>query len=371
MYKQPLKTSMGNAVSGGGLDCRLSGLVWKMPRPRSYNAEEGTSHLKLLARSPVATSAPDCKATGEDLNWQGKGRDKLAHSERKEKMWVWILPPTVLRIISLRNNSFIFEWEPEPFLDWMHGNWNNLVRDLNIIWMFTLPTKSKGSHLSTHPSMRKNLEEETGSRRNTRRSTASHTKKAGLLTTAYCSLPMQWEKQCVWQSIMNYWSVWSFMCHLPLDDGVYRENWEAGSQGSKQLLSPDGHGNVNRGGVSKSSTAPRDWDACDRCLRWGKEGQENTKSLMLRRPQQTETCLLKCVSASMLKAAMGNMNSVPLRSETIKDFPLMGWLVPLDNMNFSGTRPWFEGCIVSFQSETSQLHMFTLFEVLFTIPSSN
>lgn len=55
---------------------------------------------------------------------------------------------------------------------------------------------------------------------------------------------------------------------------------------------------------------------------------------MPRRPQQTETCLLNCVSASTLKAAMGNMNSVPLRSENIKDFPLMGWLVPLDSMNF-------------------------------------
>lgn len=55
---------------------------------------------------------------------------------------------------------------------------------------------------------------------------------------------------------------------------------------------------------------------------------------MLRRPQQKETCLLECVSASTLKTAMGDMNSVPLRSEAIKDFPLMGWLVALDYMNF-------------------------------------
>jgi len=64
-----------------------------------------------------------------------------------------------------------------------------------------------------------------------------------------------------------------FQIPPPVYDGVRRKNWEAGRQASKWLasvLSPDGHGNVNRGGVSKSSTAPRDWDAC---ARWVGEGK--------------------------------------------------------------------------------------------------
>lgn len=61
---------------------------------------------------------------------------------------------------------------------------------------------------------------------------------------------------------------------------------------------------------------------------WGEERMgKNLRSPMLRRPQQTETCLLKCVSASMLELEMGNMNSISLRNEAIKDFPLMDLLV--------------------------------------------
>lgn len=121
----------------------------------------------------------------------------------------------------------------------------------------------------------------------------------------------------------------------PSYDGVYKENWEAGCQESQQLalvLSSEGH--VKRGGVSKSSTSPRASDACTKYSMQVKEGQENTQSVMLTGPQQTEACLLKCVLARMLKPATGNTNSVPLRSEAIKDFPLMGWLVDLDYMNF-------------------------------------
>lgn len=67
---------------------------------------------------------------------------------------------------------------------------------------------------------------------------------------------------------------------------------------------------------------------------WGEERKgKNCKSPMLRRPQQTETGLLKGVSASMLEPEMGNINSVSLRNEAIKDFPLMDLLVTLDYMN--------------------------------------
>lgn len=61
---------------------------------------------------------------------------------------------------------------------------------------------------------------------------------------------------------------------------------------------------------------------------WGEDRMgKNLKSPVLRRPQQTETCFLNCVSASMLEPEMGNMNSVPLRNEAIKDFPLLDLLV--------------------------------------------
>lgn len=115
-----------------------------------------------------------------------------------------------------------------------------------------------------------------------------------------------------------------------------KETCEAGHPASKQLayvLSPDKHGNVSRGGVSKSSTVPRDWDACAWCLVWGK-GKRIQSLWCWEEPQQMETCLLECVSANMSKPATGNVNSVPLRCEAIKDFPLMGWLVALDYMNF-------------------------------------
>lgn len=63
---------MENAVSGRRLDCPASGLVWKTLCPQSYNAKEGTSHLKLPARNPVATNAPDSKTTVKTLIGEGE-----------------------------------------------------------------------------------------------------------------------------------------------------------------------------------------------------------------------------------------------------------------------------------------------------------
>lgn len=110
---------------------------------------------------------------------------------------------------------------------------------------------------------------------------------------------------------------------------------------------------------------------CLRLMFGMREGQENTKSLMLRRTPtdgnlSSWVCLSKYVEANNGKREFCTSQTWSYKRLSSYGLACGSWLYEL-----SGTRPWFEGCIVSFQSETSQLHTFPLFEVLFTIPLSN
>lgn len=149
---------------------------------------------------------------------------------------------------------------------------------------------------------------------------------------------------------------------------VYQENWEAGCQESKRLasaLSPDGHGNGNKE-VPKSTTPLRVWDAFVWCLGWGKEGQEfkvsNAEKTLRDRNWSSQGCLSNYAETRDVKHEFCISQKWSYKRLSSYGLACCSWLYEPPGM-----QPWFEGCIVSFQSETSQLHMFTLFEVLFTV----
>lgn len=145
--------------------------------------------------------------------------------------------------------------------------------------------------------------------------------------------PMQCEQQRLWQSVMNYWLVQSFKCHLPLTTE------KTGRQVTQQASSLLGFWVLTSMGTSageypKAALLPGTGMPVLDVWGEGRKGKRIHSLWCWEEPQQMETCLLECISANMLKPETGNMNSVPLRREAIKDFPLMGWLVALDYMNF-------------------------------------
>lgn len=80
----------------------------------------------------------------------------------------------------------------------------------------------------------------------------------------------------------------------------------------------------------------------------------------------SQVCLSKYVEVSNGKHEFCTSQKWSYKRLSSYGLACGSWLYEL-----SGTRPWLEGCIVSFQSETSQLHMFPYFEVLFTTLFSN
>lgn len=130
-------------------------------------------------------------------------------------------------------------------------------------------------------------------------------------------------------------------------------------------LSPDGHGNGNKE-VPKSTTPLRVWDAFVWCLGWGKEGQEfkvsNAEKTLRDRNWSSQGCLSNYAETRDVKHEFCISQKWSYKRLSSYGLACCSWLYEPPGM-----QPWFEGCIVSFQSETSQLHMFTLFEVLFTV----
>lgn len=118
---------------------------------------------------------------------------------------------------------------------------------------------------------------------------------------------------------MYYKLVWSFTCHLPLRQCIKKTGKQDAKETSilLQLWPLMGTRMSTKEKDPKALLLPgTEMPLFDV---WGEERMgKNLRSPVLRRCQQTETCLLKCVPASMLEPEMGNMNSVSLRNEAIR-----------------------------------------------------
>lgn len=115
---------------------------------------------------------------------------------------------------------------------------------------------------------------------------------------------------------------------------VYRENWEAGCHTSKQAtcIGPESWKSLEASTDEENPKAGTRMPVLSVGVRKGRVREY--KAWCWEDPDRQKLVFSSVSWQVMLKPAMGNMNSVPLRHEAIKDFPLMGWLVALDYTNF-------------------------------------